>query len=879
MKIKQMIQAAHTKLTVRRWTAFLLCAAMVGSVISPTLSARAVGSENTYCEHHTEHTKECGYVEAVEGQACGHIHDEQCGYAENSAPCTHKHNEDCGYVEAVEGQPCRFVCKICGESEKVAGEEAEQVVAMSDDEPAAANNEPVALNDEPEDGLVAYFKFDESSARLHDYSGKGVGATLYKKDNTGSGGSDKWSTIDSESGEWDSCFDMQDGRNVLSLDGDAYLALPEGTLDDLTEMTVEMQIKLGSIGTQHWLFFAAPDVTGSGDKSIGVMINNENKLYASRNSANGSKSAEYDSPMNTNSWYTVRAVYKISSTALYIDDEKVAEVSASNTLSSCIGTNHVVWIGHSAWPGDTNFNGYIDEIKIYNRAIYEPINEQGYIIKKGVQDPKNTTVHMFDYWIEGQTMNDYTPPLEQSTFLDNGINRNHLFLFAGADATSLNSDGQAAPWNGKFSDDESIVGRWNIYPRTNDNNGQVAPYPGIVNNVLGDDGYPQLAIDQLMEEKSVQIPEPLQGRVKANDRLLTESLAYLFKPIDDKDNGKAAYPNVTGLFRLDNDGYYYFKSGETFAELNIDESTNPKRSLSKNEITLYREIWDFYYNDSQGRGPLGQFFPFNDGSDLFYLDVTGDLVQANNNIADQCGTDEWLNHYFGMTVETRFQQPTSGLIDGTKAMEFDFAGDDDVWIFIDDVLVGDLGGLHRRVRIDIDFSTGKIKYTGDLDPYAEKGTELTGFNTNLKDVFKKAKEASKTDIDIEWKKVVGESGEEYYLFPDGSNHTLKFFYLERGNNASNCSIRFNLYQPDDIPTEQPPEENEPENVPEEQSSEEETLIYASAKQPPKAEEETRTTGVLASPNTGDSKMVALWLTLLMFSTTGIIAVHRRTRKR
>lgn len=125
VNIKRIIQAAHTKLKVHRWIAWLLCAAMIGGMVSSALPALAVNendientiddidsmedidhtgdvdntddadSEDTYCEHHPEHTEECGYVEAVEGQPCTHVHDGECGYVKPVEA-----------VEAVEGQPC-----------------------------------------------------------------------------------------------------------------------------------------------------------------------------------------------------------------------------------------------------------------------------------------------------------------------------------------------------------------------------------------------------------------------------------------------------------------------------------------------------------------------------------------------------------------------------------------------------------------------------------------------------------------------------------------------------------------------------------------------------------------------------------------------------
>ena len=47
-----------------------------------------------------------------------------------------------------------------------------------------------------------------------------------------------------------------------------------------------------------------------------------------------------------------------------------------------------------------------------------------------------------------------------------------------------------------------------------------------------------------------------------------ETLQYLFEPA----NGsyKKAYTNVTGLFQLDEDGYYYYDMRENFAEFSQD---------------------------------------------------------------------------------------------------------------------------------------------------------------------------------------------------------------------------------------------------------------------------------------------------------------------
>lgn len=128
----------------KRWLALLLSLCLIGTMFPISVKAENDNLGTGLCEHHAEHTTECGYVTSVNGQECGHVHDEDCGYqefsecthihteicGEDGENCTHEHDEDCGYVagqecehvhdencgyvEAAEGSPCTFVCDICG---------------------------------------------------------------------------------------------------------------------------------------------------------------------------------------------------------------------------------------------------------------------------------------------------------------------------------------------------------------------------------------------------------------------------------------------------------------------------------------------------------------------------------------------------------------------------------------------------------------------------------------------------------------------------------------------------------------------------------------------------------------------------------------------
>ena len=198
------------------------------------------------------------------------------------------------------------------------------------------------------------------------------------------------------------------------------------------------------------------------------------------------------------------------------------------------------------------------------------------------------------------------------------------------------------------------------------------------------------------------------------------SLDYLFG--GKSDSAVTNYEPAGGLLTLDGNGYYGFDA----------DSQNATYDTVSNKFTLNERQCT-----NQSNTPC--FAPF--------------------------GSDTEHNKYsFGMNLGAEFYMPEDGKVNNQDMM-FDFTGDDDVWVFIDGVLVLDLGGIHQALDGSINFSTGEIKY----DKKQSHGDTPAGTITQA------FKNAGKTWDPVAYK-----------------THHLSFFYLERGDGGSNCKIKFNL---------------------------------------------------------------------------------------
>ena len=413
--------------------------------------------------------------------------------------------------------------------------------------------------------------------------------------------------------------------------------------------------------------------------------------------------------------------------------------------------------------------------------------------------PAGTTIDLFDYWVKGTSEEEnadgntiplynkgYIPKLDASgnqvkdengevinelnssvldpTVYSGGINANHALKFTSAGDSGFDGQGKIRHIN-----------EWS---------GSAAVTENIVYRLLNDQGYPTVRAGQVIDEGEYQNKQSTTPATKLADN---EPLDYLFDPDQKNVMGREAYPNVMGLLQVDQAGYFHFDSAKTSAQLNKDGKT----------VTIY--------NLKEDDSCVG-FFPFNEATD------TGKGYAGITNYGDQK-----LNHFFGVHMSTQFIQPRGGKTDEGADITYDFTGDDDVWIFLDGVLVGDVGGNHDAATLNINFATGDVvvnrgkngieRASTILDQYilaaledqnrgsvkidgiVVTGLTETTYQTALND-------AEKVEVTIDgtvqrFKKNEKEIG---WIYEDDSYHTLDFFYLERGGYASNLKLKYNLQE-------------------------------------------------------------------------------------
>lgn len=257
-------------------------------------------------------------------------------------------------------------------------------------------------------------------------------------------------------------------------------------------------------------------------------------------------------------------------------------------------------------------------------------------------------------------------------------------------------------------------------------------------------------------------------------------------------NGKMVDPNNENVVLP------YF-SGEEIHPYNTDREIDKNKNLSE-----YYNNLQFPFKQTMDKNGVITY-SYDSGSDyaVYYDFDNNSFYESNQYIQNGTINDstaptkgfyplnkpgdsrEAVNMGFGTEFTIPFTLSKDGKING-QDITFNFTGDDDVWVFIDDYLVLDMGGAHRMASGTIDFAKKNVTVERAFTP--DKST-TAAWKDGATRANQTSTESLKTFADIET-----DNGKTFadIMADDSKVHTLKMFYMERGMIDSNMSVSFNF---------------------------------------------------------------------------------------
>lgn len=403
-----------------------------------------------------------------------------------------------------------------------------------------------------------------------------------------------------------------------------------------------------------------------------------------------------------------------------------------------------------------NRDGYDSSVNINSHRIYQPFRQFNQALSEYYKD-KNVVNPL--YWGNFQNYEN-----QKFTGISDTLN---LFGFDKDSATDL--------YHKFFYNNNSMWGRdGNNFDKSSVEDaktGKVATQ-GLASNALVDSS---LALDT---GNSSSVPAPffdedfLEGENNKNTVLgkVYKNVTFPFVKMQlgslsrGDDNAGTQYGTVD---------YWYYNSNTT------ELAETPENA---NLRLYYDQANRRYFLDSAGEngGVKGEkpdgggtqtseynYFPFND--------------------TKQSGDATRLNYGFGQKFEITFRLTSDGTVKtntGEKVpIEFNFSGDDDVWVYIDDELVLDVGGGHGKV-------TGRINFE-----------DMTSYVSAVKiDSSSGGAEANVTT------KFPGSLKNDSNFY--SKEHTLTMYYMERGLWESNLRLSFNFSDENEFAVEKEVDESD-----------------------------------------------------------------------
>jgi len=294
-------------------------------------------------------------------------------------------------------------------------------------------------------------------------------------------------------------------------------------------------------------------------------------------------------------------------------------------------------------------------------------------------------------------------------------------------------------------------------------------FQGLVSTELTADGSPTIAGTTLIEPHFNEAFLTGKNKAKAVLGKVYKDVAFPFKqaavfadPSKNDDPEKEAQ-------------YWYFDSNKTSLYLKQDGEDYYLEGDGTNQNSLNR-------NASNDANSGFGFFPFNQ--------------YTTNGGANQ------YNYGFGAKLQFDFTLTDDGHVvvgkDEKVPIKFFFSGDDDVWVFIDNKLVLDVGGAHGRVDGLLEFGEAGDKNTVTAYVSDAKAGQTDGFGITYEKMEKPKtvtfnKDKNNPNDSAATRTFRYQSNENNQMtLTKNTKHTLTMYYMERGMWESNMAVAFNF---------------------------------------------------------------------------------------
>lgn len=207
-------------------------------------------------------------------------------------------------------------------------------------------------------------------------------------------------------------------------------------------------------------------------------------------------------------------------------------------------------------------------------------------------------------------------------------------------------------------------------------------------------------------------------------------------------------------------------AGNEWYSYNSSNDKNRSLDITNRQIKNYNNVVKGCKNANGDQNATAGYYPFNQ---------------------TQPGDTDNITNCFGTRFDIDYAMPNAdGKVNGEK-MQFNFTGDDDMWVYIDGHLVLDLGGSHAMASGSINLADMKVTYStgyynATYDKVADKNSASCAYTERGEfpigdDVQKILKDTTRT-------------------------HKMTIFYMERGLFDSNLSFNFFLPQTNSLTVEQ-----------------------------------------------------------------------------